>query len=430
MEKGKILIVDDDRFLRNFVAASLGREGYEVVQAENGEQGLEMARLEKPDLIITDIMMPVMDGEEFCRRIKSSDELKEIFLLVLTAKSNVHDRIKVLNIGADDYITKPISREELIAKVKASMRIRNLQKQLKASNQRYQALNRDLERANQELKQTQAQLLQQEKLASIGQLAAGIAHEINNPIGFINSNLGVLKEYITDVIRLLKKYDALSSFIREGDKERVGACLEEIEMIKKEIDIDFILDDFLKLVQESREGAERVKEIVQDLKDFSHVDQAEIKYADINKGLESSLNIVWNELKYKAKVIKEYGELPEIKCYPRQLNQVFMNILVNASQAIEDKGEIRIKTFHKDGYIYVQISDTGVGIPPENLSKIFDPFFTTKEVGKGTGLGLTMAYNIVKKHGGTIEVESEVGKGTTFTIKLPVNGIKEEESHE
>ena len=427
MEKGKILVVDDDKFLRDFVAASLGKEGYEVVQAEDGEQGLEMVRLEKPDLIITDIMMPVMDGEEFCRRIKTSDELKEIFLLVLTAKSDVHDRIKVLNMGADDYITKPISREELIAKVKASMRIRSLQKQLKASNQRYQALNRDLERANQELKETQAQLLQQEKLASIGQLAAGIAHEINNPIGFINSNLGVLKEYITDVIRLLKKYDELTSLIREGNKEEVRACLEEIEMIKKEIDIDFILDDFLKLVQESREGAERVKEIVQELKDFSHVDQAEIKYADINKGLESTLNIVWNELKYKAKVIKEYGELPEIKCYPRQLNQVFMNILVNASQAIEDKGEIRIKTFHKDGYIYVQISDTGVGIPPENLSKIFDPFFTTKEVGKGTGLGLTMAYNIVKKHGGTIEVESEVGKGTTFTIKLPVNGIKEGE---
>jgi len=427
MEKGKILVVDDDKFLRDFVAASLGKEGYEVVQAEDGEQGLEMVRLEKPDLIITDIMMPVMDGEEFCRRIKTSDELKEIFLLVLTAKSDVHDRIKVLNMGADDYITKPISREELIAKVKASMRIRSLQKQLKASNQRYQALNRDLERANQELKETQAQLLQQEKLASIGQLAAGIAHEINNPIGFINSNLGVLKEYITDVIRLLKKYDELTSLIREGNKEEVRACLEEIQMIKKEIDIDFILDDFLKLVQESREGAERVKEIVQELKDFSHVDQAEIKYADINKGLESTLNIVWNELKYKAKVIKEYGELPEIKCYPRQLNQVFMNILVNASQAIEDKGEIRIKTFHKDGYIYVQISDTGVGIPPENLSKIFDPFFTTKEVGKGTGLGLTMAYNIVKKHGGTIEVESEVGKGTTFTIKLPVNGIKEGE---
>ncbi|MFZ5993759.1 MAG: ATP-binding protein [Thermodesulfobacteriota bacterium] len=290
----------------------------------------------------------------------------------------------------------------------------------------------NLEEANQQLKQNQAQLVQSEKMASIGQLAAGVAHEINNPVGFINSNLTTLDEYRGDLTELIAAYLKLEELVANNpalsnDKDLMDT-LEASRNLKERIDLDFILGDFDKIIAESREGTERIKKIVQDLKDFSHVDQAELNWADLNKGMESTLNIVWNELKYKAKVIKEYGDIPEVYCYPQQVNQVFMNILVNAAHAIEDNGEIKISTAHLAGaepMVEVRISDTGKGIPPENLTKIFNPFFTTKPVGKGTGLGLSMVYSIVKKHDGEIKVESEVGKGTTFIVTLPVNGPKE-----
>jgi len=194
--------------------------------------------------------------------------------------------------------------------------------------------------------------------------------------------------------------------------------MEQIVALESKVDINYILDDIPNLIKESQEGTERIKNIVIDLKDFAHPGEDKVQTTDINKGIESTLNIVWNELKYKATIKKDYGELPEVRCYPQELNQVFMNILLNAAQAIEKEGEIRIATRAVDGQVEIAISDTGSGIPKVNLSKIFDPFFTTKEVGKGTGLGLSMAYNIIQRHKGTIDVESEVGKGTTFIIRL------------
>ena len=271
-----------------------------------------------------------------------------------------------------------------------------------------------LEKAYKDLKTTQAQILQREKMASIGQLAAGVAHEINNPMGFISSNLGTLGKYVnklsdfintqTGVIESLK-----SAEISEGLTEK-----------RKKLKLDYILEDVEELIKESLEGAERVKKIVQNLKTFSRVDEAEYKFADINECIESTLNIVWNELKYKATVEKDYQKLPLAKCYPQQLNQVFMNLLVNAAHAIEKQGEIKIKTWNGNGFINVSISDTGCGIPEDEINRIFEPFFTTKEVGKGTGLGLSISYDIVKKHNGEIVIDSEVGKGTTFTVKIPV----------
>ena len=275
--------------------------------------------------------------------------------------------------------------------------------------------NEDLQTACNDLKNTQSQLLQSEKMASIGQLAAGVAHEINNPIGFISSNLNVLSGFGYDIKKIIEKYEELR---RSNNQEKTW---QELDNLIQEIDLNFLLNDFENIIRESQEGTERVKKIVKDLKDFSHIDEAELKYADINKGLESTLNIVWNEIKYKAEVIKEYGELPEILCHPMQLNQVFMNILVNAVQAIEKKGKIKIVSRDlKNNTIEIRISDTGIGISKENLGKIFDPFFTTKEVGQGTGLGLSMAYGIIQNHGGSIEVESQIGQGTTFIVKLPV----------
>lgn len=427
-----ILVVDDDTFFLNFIGMVLTRQGYRVLKGGNGKEGLAILEQETPDLIISDVMMPEMSGIEFCKAVKSNPAKRDIYFLVLTSRTDVAEKVRLLDIGADDFLSKPVNNDELLAKVRASMRIQELQRELKESNARLKHLNhrlkqatKHLQTANREIKETQAQLLQQEKMASIGQLAAGVAHEINNPIGFISSNLFVLQDYISDLMKFLKKYQELKENIERNKREHLQVSFEELQAIERDIDLQFILEDFEKIVQESLDGAERVKVIVQDLKDFSHIDQAEIKYFQINKGLESTLNIVWNEIKYKAKVIKDYGQVPEIRCYPMQLNQVFMNLLVNAAQAIEKNGLIKIKTFLKDEHVVVQISDNGIGIPEENLNKIFDPFFTTKDVGKGTGLGLGTAYNIVKKHHGEIRVESKVGKGTRFTIELPIEAVSE-----
>ena len=233
-----------------------------------------------------------------------------------------------------------------------------------------------------------------------------------------------MNEYRKDLMRLVDHYRTLeATVVKDKDMQGNGAlqkALENIQKVKEEIDLSFILDDYSNVINESFEGMARVAKIVADLKDFAHVDKAELEHADLNKGIESTLNIVWNELKYKAEVIKDLGDIPPIECYPQRLNQVFMNILVNAAQSIENKGEIRITTRADNEHVEIRISDTGTGIPPDVLPKIFDPFFTTKDVGKGTGLGLNMAYNIIQKHKGTIDVESEAGKGTTFIIRLQI----------
>lgn len=273
----------------------------------------------------------------------------------------------------------------------------------------------------------QAQLLQSEKMASIGQLAAGVAHEINNPVGYVSSNLKTLTDYQQSIGQILSEYrqfiDTVSGEKGSGpDRAEMDILYARIKEKESELDISYILEDIPGLIRESREGLDRIKKIVLDLKDFSHPGEDVLKLTDINRNLESTLNIVWNELKYKATVTKDYGELPQVNCYPQLLNQVFMNLFVNAAQAIENQGEIHIMTREIDPDVEIIVSDSGKGIAAENLSRIFDPFFTTKEVGKGTGLGLNVSYNIVKKHNGAIDVKSEPGKGATFTIRIPVAG--------
>ena len=280
-----------------------------------------------------------------------------------------------------------------------------------------------LEAAYSELRETQARLIQVGKMSAVGQLAAGVAHEINNPIGFVSSNLRTLSDYQNDINKLIEHYRQFITNLKDTAKDlpfSIGEKIDQIATLEKEIDIDFIVDDVMNLVGECKDGTERIKKIVLDLKDFAHPGEDRMCVADINKGIESTLNVVWNELKYKVVVTKDYGDLPLVECYSQQLNQVFMNILVNAAQAIEKQGEIRIATRAIGDSIEIKISDTGTGISKENLSKIFDPFFTTKDVGKGTGLGMNVAYNIIQKHKGTIDIESTVGKGTTFTIRIPV----------
>jgi signal transduction histidine kinase len=277
--------------------------------------------------------------------------------------------------------------------------------------------NVELELAYSQLKSAQDQLLQSEKLASIGQLAAGVAHEINNPIGYVHSNLGTLQEYVRNLFAMIDGYDRVIRTLTLTPEAQA-----EVDALRQRFDLEFMVQDLPQLLAESREGIERVKKIVQDLKDFSHAGGGEHwTLADLHKGLDSTLNIVRNELKYRAEVIKDYGELPLVECLPTQLNQVFMNLLVNAGQALPDRGTITLRTGRNESQVWIEVSDSGLGMPPETVQKIFDPFFTTKPVGQGTGLGLSVSYAIVKKHNGRIEVESTPGQGSTFRIVLPIS---------
>ncbi len=269
---------------------------------------------------------------------------------------------------------------------------------------------------NKRLEEAHNQLLQSEKMASIGQLAAGIAHELNNPIGFVHSNLGTLECYLRDVMAIIDAYDKATLELGEAFPAQA-----DISRLKEMCDFAYIRDDTVQLMAESKEGLARVRKIVQDLKNFSHVSEQEWQWADLHQGLDSTLNIVWNELKYKCKVVKEYGEIPHVHCLISQLNQVFMNLLVNAGHAIEKEGTITLRTaMHGSSEVCIEVSDTGKGIAPEHLSRIFEPFFTTKPVGKGTGLGLSLSYGIIDRHQGRIEVDSTLGVGTTFRVILPI----------
>ncbi|MCC8552380.1 ATP-binding protein [Xanthomonas hortorum] len=285
---------------------------------------------------------------------------------------------------------------------------------------------RELQQRHAELRQAylrlngaQDKLLQSEKMASIGQLAAGVAHEINNPIGYVHSNLGSLQEYLRSLFTLIEAYERA---LQAPDPK---ALIPEIDEIRNRADIDFISRDLPQLMAESREGIERVTRIVRDLKDFSYSDRSESwKMVDLHAGLESTINIIWNELKYKVTLERNYAELPLVECLPSELNQVYMNMLLNAGQAIVERGTITVTTGREstDGteQVWIQFQDTGAGIAPDLMQRIFDPFFTTKPVGSGTGLGLSISYGIINKHHGRIDVESTPGQGASFRIVLPV----------
>jgi two-component system NtrC family sensor kinase len=279
--------------------------------------------------------------------------------------------------------------------------------------------NEDLGELNRQLTAAQDQLVQSEKMASIGQLAAGVAHEINNPIGYIFSNFGTLERYLVDLFKVLAAYETCESRLVDPQARHSLAAL------RRDIDLDYLKGDIPTLLAETREGIERVRKIVQDLKDFSHVDtHREWEWTDLHKGIDSTLNIVSNEIKYKADVVKQYGSLPPVRCLASELNQVFLNLLVNAAHAIRrERGTIIVRTGSSDAEVWVEIEDDGSGIASEHLPRIFDPFFTTKPVGKGTGLGLSLSYGIVKKHTGRIDVDSEVGRGTRFRVTLPVDPV-------
>ena len=303
-----------------------------------------------------------------------------------------------------------LNHDLLRANKSLEKQVAELTHELTEANTRLEADRSELEMLLHKVDETQSQLLQSEKMASIGQLAAGVAHEINNPIGFVNSNLGTLGRYVEDILRLAE----------------AGAATTEGQRIAQEIDFDYLRNDLRDLLRESQDGVQRVRKIVADLKDFSRVDQAEWQQADLIEGLESTINVAWHEIKYKAEIVRELVSLPLVRCVPAQINQVLMNLLVNAAQAIPERGTITLRCGADDVWAWVEIEDTGCGMSDETRRRMFDPFFTTKPVGKGTGLGMSIAWDIINKHGGSFDIDSTVGKGTRIRLWLPIAGPAEQ----
>ncbi|MDM5181435.1 response regulator [Massilia sp. DJPM01] len=404
-ERQTILIVDDVPANIGVLVEFLEEKQFRVLVARDGEEGLERCRLVQPDLVLLDVMMPGIDGLETCRRLKQDSETARIPVIFMTAMTDSDNVVAAFEAGGVDYVTKPIRLTEVLARINTHLALREMHRQLSAQN----AL----------LQETNDRLLQAEKMAAIGQLAAGVAHEINNPIGFVNCNLGSLQTYVTTLFGVIDDFQQAASATHA-----VAARMAELN---EAAEVDFIRHDFATLMSESRDGLQRVKDIVQSLKDFSHADNADTTFADLHQGLDSTLRIVSSEIKNKADVVKEYGDLPPVECIASQLNQVFMNLLVNAAHAIADRGVITIRTGRAGQWIWIEIGDTGAGMDAETIHRIFDPFFTTKPIGIGTGLGLSVSYGIVKSHGGRIDVHSEPGKGSRFTVHLP---IQREPPHE
>ncbi len=329
--------------------------------------------------------------------------------------------------AASQYITRhirfPIMEDFVVTENEQYIGVGIVLDLLKAMEKRVLQRTKELSRAYQSLKESQAQLVQSEKMASLGQMVAGVAHEINTPLGYVRNNIEVTHGLFDQTKALIENYDKLVELLtaEDMDEETLGEQLELVSEMSEPFREDDLLESMQELFNDSLYGVDQIAELVLNLKDFSRLDQALTDNVNLNQCVDSALNIGKNILKYKVTVKKQYSELPPLKCAPSQLNQVFLNLLTNAAQAIKDKGFIWIKTWTENNWAHVSIQDNGKGIPPDVLKKVFDPFFTTKPVGEGTGLGLSISYKIIEQHHGQIKVASEVGKGTKFLISLPLN---------
>ena len=440
--KGNILLVDDTPDNLRLLSNALTERGYKVRSVINGAMALMGAKAAPPDLILLDINMPQMNGYEVCEALKADAQTREIPVIFISALDEVLDKVRAFAVGGRDYISKPFQFEEVLARIENQLTIRNLQQQLQQNNwflQQSEAREREkaaqLEQALSQLQNSQSQLVQSAKMSSLGQLVAGIAHEINNPINFIHGNITYATQYAQDLLELVKLYQKQFPNLTPDMQRQIQA-----------IDLEFIKEDLPRILSSMQVGTERIYGIVGSLRNFSRLDEAQMKTVDLHEGIDNTLRLLEHRLQAKPgfsiiKVVKEYGNLPEIDCYPGQLNQVFMNILSNAIDALEENQRhkiengkkpttnslalsptIRIRTeILQPKWVIIRITDNGPGIPEEVQSKLFDPFFTTKPVGEGTGLGLSISYQIVKeRHGGLLQCFSELGQGTEFVIKIPL----------
>jgi two-component system NtrC family sensor kinase len=405
----RILIVDDETSVREMFAEHL-REGFECETAASAEEALALLAAKPYALVISDMMMPGRNGIELLREVASRyTDTAVIMVSGVDRPQRVRDALRV---GAFDYLIKPCELDVLSLSIERALERRSLQRTARVYKEHLENQNVELANRKRELERLQAQLVHTEKMASLGQLSAGIAHELNNPAGFVYGNMDLLKGYVSELSKLFDAYDQVAL---PEDATLV------VDSLKTRIGYERIMGDLNSIISDCREGAQRICDVVKNLRLFSRLDEAELKSIDIHEGIDSTIRLLSSYYgNGHIELRRDYTDLPLVNCYAGQLNQVWMNLLVNAAQAVRDAGEVTITTRLEGSLIAVAISDTGSGIPESDLSRIFDPFFTTKPVGEGTGLGLSISYGIVQRHGGTITVVSEVGKGTTFTVRIPI----------
>ncbi len=442
---GNILIVDDLPENLKLLSRTLKNAGHKVRAVTNGKLALKAINEQPPDLILLDINMPEIDGYQVCQQLKANPKTKNIPVIFLSALDEVFNKVKAFSVGGLDYIIKPFNLEEVLIRIQNQIQINYSRKlilkqnlMLEKKNERLltsEALltqkSENLEQALQELKQAQVQMIQSAKMAGLGQLAAGIAHEVNNSINFINNNLDYANSYLQELLNLIKVY-----------QEEYPSPNQKIQNIVEDIDLDFLSDDLPQLMFSMKKGAERIKNIVDSLGNFSRINQAEYKLADIHQGIESTLALLNSRLQetenlLSVQIIKEYAQIPQIQCYPHQLNQVFLNILNNAIDFLEAKRQKQVEQqinsqqqlpiiwitteLKNSDLVMITISDNGVGIDESIKERIFEPFFTTKKVGQGTGLGLSASYKIiVEQHQGKLTCDSTINQGSTFMIEIPL----------
>jgi len=467
-EKYRILIVDDDAAVREAYREILtpnkrpylsdgdrlfgGLEPtdtslpYRIWEAKDGVMAVQSVQAAKDgetpfSLAFVDMKMPGLNGAETARELWRIDP--KIKIVFVTAHSDVTPDEIVQVTAREDlfYLQKPFNPQEIRQFARALCRQGDLERErdmlaesLRDANRALADMNRNLER---KVKQQAEMLIQSEKMASLGVLVAGVAHEINNPLSFIKANLSSLGNYAFNMVALLEKYQALTASIaeRSGDHETseprpLTLQIQDIHDFRRLKKIDFILEDLPDLVSQSLEGTDRIEAIIHDLRNFSRMDDNERSIVNINESMDTALNILQNQIEGGVEIVRDYGELPPVSCFPQKLIQAVMNILINAAHAVTEEGTIRIttrtskKNRENAPFVEIEIADTGCGMPEADMKKIFDPFFTTKPVDRGMGLGLYITYEIVHAHGGTIGVESREGVGSTFTVTLPAQGLR------
>lgn len=414
-QKSVVLVADDSLTVRMQLSELLDDDGYKPILVEDGVEALSTVCDVLPDLVILDVVMPGMNGIEVCRRLKQNPATQQIPVVIITSKNDVDDKIRGLEAGADDYLFKPYNPKEFSAKINAIFRMKK--RQVEAERNILARSNVELQQVNDKLKQTQAQLVQNEKMVALGQLVAGVAHEINNPLSYVINNSRLCGETMKDLFELIDEYGQL---VRKTASEQQIAAIEEIE---EDIDLAFLQRMMPKYYGDINEGLARIRSIVIDLRNFSRLDEAELKLGDINDCLDSTINLINHQLRGNIKLERQYSKHSMIFCHPSKLNQVFLNILVNCIHAMEGvEGSIIVRTEEVDNtWLQIQIIDQGKGMDQYTLAHLFEPFYTTKAVGTGTGLGLSISYSIIEQHEGEILFTSEVNIGTTCTIRLPMN---------